>query len=262
MVQYLDDSQIQATSQAEGMYDYSRQKQAAEAQKRKADSLVGVSIVLILIFGITLFTLVRRYSRAREQERHKQVQLRAQYSDAIQKLATVKREISLLQRSSSKNDKVIEALKKEKEEQALQFEAQIEHLKSALTSYKESQADEEMKSSILGHFHTIAKPHFEKDGQGRSIRIGARQASEAEWDQLLDMTRICYPRFYAFIMGFSLSDLRLQVCLLSRYGFDNKDILTLANSSSRSVTNARIALAKMLFGLNSAKELDSHLRDL
>jgi len=262
LVQYLEDSQIQATSQAEGMYDYSRQKQAAEAQKRKADSLVGVSIVLILIFGITIFIIVRRYRRTREQERHKQVQLRAQYSDAIQKLATVKREISLLQRSSSKNDKVIEALKKEKEEQALQFEAQIEHLKSALTSYKESQADEEMKSSILGHFHTIAKPHFEKDGQGRSIRIGARQASEAEWDQLLDMTRICYPRFYAFIMGFSLSDLRLQVCLLSRYGFDNKDILTLANSSSRSVTNARIALAKMLFGLNSAKELDSHLRDL
>ena len=262
LVQYLDDTQIQATSQSEGMYDYCRQQHKAEVQKKRADVLATISIVLILIFGATIMTIFKRYRKAREQERRKQVQLRAQYSDAIQRLAAVKREISLLQRSTSKNDKVIEALKKEKEDQAHLFESQIGYLKSALTSYKETQGDAEMKSSILGHFHTIAKPHIEKDRQGRSIRIGARPASEAEWNQLLGMTRICYPRFYAFITDFSLSELRLHVCLLSRFGFENKDILTLANSSSRSVTNARIALAKQLFGLNSAKELDSHLKDI
>ena len=210
----------------------------------------------------SITSIVRKFRRTREQERRKQVLLRAQYSEAIQKLAAVKRDISLLQRSTSKNDETIATLKREKEGLALMYEDQIAHLKSALSTYKESQSGIEMKTAIIGHFHAIAKPHIEKDENGRSIRISARKATEEEWNQLLEMTQICYPRFYAFVMDFSLSELKLHVCLLSRYGFENKDILTLADSSSRSISNARAALAKTLFGLNSTKELDRHLKDI
>ena len=262
LAQYLDGTQIQAISQAEGMYNYSRQQRIAAVEKRRADILKVTGIVLVFVFVASVEIIVRKNKKTRDQERRNLVQLRAQYSDVIKKLAAVRKEISFLQRSTSKNDNVIDILKKEKEELALMYEEQIAHLKSVLSSYKESQNGIEMKATILGHFHAIAKPHIEKDENGRSVRIGARKATDEEWLQLLEMTQICYPRFYAFLMEYSLSELKLHVCLLSRYGFENKDILTLADSSLRSVSNARLALAKTLFGLNSTKDLDSYLKDI
>ena len=262
LVDYLEKTQTQAIEQAEGMYDYSRQQRMVEVQKRKADFLKYAGLLLVLSFIATITVVVRRYRRINREERRKQMKAMATYTEAIQKLAKVKREIGILQRYTSNNDKALEVLRQEKKDLALQYEKEIESLKSELASYKVTQDDVMMKTDIISHFHSIAKPHLEKNESGQSIRVSERKASDDEWAELLEMARLCYPRFYAYIMEHSLPDLRLHVCLLSRLGFDNNEIVALTHSSLRSVTNARIASAKTLFGLNSARDLDKSLREL
>ena len=258
---YLEETQTQAIVQAEGMYDYSRQQRIAAAQKRKADILVLTGLFFVLFFIATIAYIVRRYKRANEQERNRHMEVRAQYGDAIQKLAQVKREIGILQRNTSDKEKALDSLAQEKIELAQLYEKEMERLTSELASYKETQDEVERKVAIIGHFHTIAKPHLENNEKGQSRRVGAREASEEEWNQLIEMVRLYYPRFYVHLMEHSLSDLRLRVCILSRLGFENKDIVTLAKSSKQSVGNARTTLAKV-FDLTSTKELNDYLKNL
>ena len=260
MTNYLEETQTQAIVQAERMYDYSRQQRIAAAQKRKADILALTGTLFVLALITTIAFIVRRFKSANEQERKKHLKVRAQYGEAIQKLAQVKREIGILQRNTSNNDHAMNLLKQEKNELAQQYENEIEKLKTELASYKETQDAVKGKADIISRFHTTAKPHLETDETGQSRRVGARAASEDEWNQLIEMVRLCYPRFYVHLMEHSLSDLRLHVCILTRLGFENKEIVTLAKSSVQSVSNARITLAK-IFGLTSTKSLDDYLRN-
>jgi len=257
---YLEETQTQAIVQAEGMYDYSRQQRMAAAQKRKADILVLTGLLFVLFFIATIAYIVRRYKKANEQERKRHMEVRAQYGDAIQKLAQVRREIGILQRNTSDKENALDSLTQEKKELAQLYEKEIERLTSELASYKETQDEVERKAAIISHFHTIAKPHLENDEKGLSRRVGAREASEEEWNQLIETVRLCYPRFYVHLMEHSLSDLRLHVCILSRLGFENKDIVTLVKSSIQSVSNVRTTLAKV-FGLTSTKDLNDYLKN-
>ena len=52
------------------------------------------------------------------------------------------------------------------------------------------------------------------------------------------------------------------VCILSYLGFDNAEISTLTKASLNSISNARTSLARELFNLRSARELNRYLHEI
>ena len=144
----------------------------------------------------------------------------------------------------------------------MQLEQLIAHQQRQITSLPNVKLYQDIEEThIMKLFHEISRPHFEQKEGGR-MKTDSRPSSSQEWEELVEMIRVCHPQFYLFIMKQKLSKLKFKVCILSRYGFDNAQIATLTGAHIGSIPNARTALAKELFGLNGASDLDHHLREI
>ena len=151
---------------------------------------------------------------------------------------------------------------KEKEELIEQMESTVASLQKQIEENHGIVLSQKIEESgIVQHFHTIAQNHFIKDG-GTTKKEGPREASSEEWEKMVQMVQHTHPVFYLFIVRQKLSTLKFRVCILSYLGFDNHEIMVLAKASKGSIPNARTALAKELFGLTSAHDLDDHLRQI
>ena len=117
------------------------------------------------------------------------------------------------------------------------------------------------ESEIIQHFHLIAQHHC-VNKNGTAQREKPRAATTEEWAKLVEAVQQSHPVFYLFIVNRKLSALKFKVSILSFLGFDNHEITILTNANKGSIPNARTSLAKELFGLSSAHELDDHLRQI
>ena len=257
LAEYLQNTQIQSIAQAEGMYDYSRQERLAQDQEKKAHQF-KLALISVLALGILIALSVLWIFQKRKEERY---QLLSSYQLALEDLDTARKEIIQLQQSLTQKAST-KKLIKEKEERIQQLEVVVQTLqkqigKSVAIVHKQK-LDE---SAIVKKFHSIARPHFETDGKER-IKVDARAATHQEWEAMTETIQSCHPSLYLFLQKHKLSDLKFKVCILSYLGFDNPTIATLADANKGSIPNARTALAKELFNLKSAHELDGYLRKI
>lgn len=176
-------------------------------------------------------------------------------------MTKAKHETQLLQQSLSKKE-TTKKLLQEKEAQIRQLETVVKKLQRQIGNSTNLVLMQRMEESeIVRTFQTIAHDTYDSTDELRK-RIKARPATKAEWKMMIETLQICQPNLYLMILKHHLSDLKQKVCILSYLGFDTPTMATLIGAQTGSVSNARTALAKELFNLKSAHDLDAHLREI
>ena len=254
---YLKETHTHAITLSEGMYDYSRQQQMAQAQKLRANRFKFAVIILVFL-GIIVSLLVVWALQKKKVEKRQLLEI---YRNALDDLTKAKNETQLLQQSLSKKE-TTKKLLQEKEAQILQLETVVKKLQKQIGNSTNLVLMQRMEESeIVRTFQTIAHDSYDSTDELRK-RIKARPATKAEWKMMIETLQICQPNLYLMILKHHLSDLKQKVCILSFLGFDTPTMATLIGAQTGSVSNARTALAKELFNLKSAHDLDAHLREI
>ena len=249
LVDFMGQTKTTAISQAEGMYDYSRQQQMAQAQERRANSF-KLALIAFLTIGFAIALRVRWIAKKRKEEKK---QLLNTYHLALDELDKIKRETEVLRNATSTN-KETDQLLKEKVEQIEELETLVDQLKKQVGETESITIKQKLEDTeIVKSFHSMAEFY---DGNT------PRTATAKEWGTLMETIRSCHPTFYFFLQSHKLSDLKQKVCILSYLGFDNTAIETLTNANKGSISNARKSLAQELFHLTSARELNGYLRGI
>lgn len=259
---HLSNTQTEAVIQADALYDFERQKQEAYAEEQKAKRWRTGGILATLLACIVALIIYLYYSAAKAEKDRKEQELRhvkENYNSTLEHLNQAHAEAQILQRSLSDRDALVKLLK-EKEEQVVHFEVMVKDLNAQIDQLQhEPIRVNARESKVVSHFQYIATNHYSKDRHGIISTIPSRCATNEEWDQMLDMFQECRPYLYLLLKESKLTDALMKVCILSRYGFKNPDISTLTGLETKYVTNIRTKLAKEIFHLNSAYELNKYL---
>ena len=249
LVDFMGQTKTTAISQAEGMYDYSRQQQMAQAQERRANSF-KLALIAFLTIGFAIALRVRWIAKKRKEEKK---HLLNTYHLALDELDKIKRETEVLRNTTSTNRETDQLLK-EKVEQIEELETLVDQMKKQIGETESITIKQKLEDTeIVKNFHSMADYH-----NGNTPRT----ATAKEWGTLMETIRSCHPTFYFFLQSHKLSDLKQKVCILSYLGFDNTAIETLTNANKGSISNARKSLAQELFHLTSARELNGYLRGI
>ena len=252
LVEYMSKTQTAAVTLSEGMYDYSMQQQLAQREKYRANQF-RFSLVMLLAAGIIVGLLIMQSSHKKSEERKKLLDV---YRKTLDDLARARRDIEILQQSLSKKE-IARKLLKQKENQIEQLEMMVKKLQKQIGKSAEAIHVQRLKETgIVKRFQTIAHP---RPNMGSDVN---KYATEIEWTRLTEAIRTSHPSLYLFIHKNNLSELKYKVCILSYLGFDNTEISTLTKASLNSISNARTALARELFNLRSARELNRYLHEI
>ena len=252
LASYLTNTKTAAIAQAEGMYNYSRQERIAQNNKWR----FFMTLVILVPFALSLIISVVWILYKKKSEKLK---LLAQYKKTLGELFEAKRVSQLLRQALSKKD-VTKRLLEEKEDQVQQLEKVVSVLQKQIGASKNSLLHQQLsEAEIIQKFHKIASPYIIKDkGLGK---ITARAATQEEWTVLEETLMAIHPHLFLFLQKHKLSDLKTKVCMLSFLGFNNTEIATLLGANHGSITNARTAIARDLFNLSSARELNRYLKE-
>ena len=247
-----DEMRTDAVILATKNFKYTRQQQLAQRESRRANTF-RFALVMLLAVMIIVGLQFMQYSHKKSAERRKQL---ATYRKTLDDLDAARRETELLQQSLSKNDATRKLLK-EKEDQIGQLEMIVKELQKQIGKSAAGIHIQRLKETgIVKKFQAIAHPHPDMAAEGN------RCATETEWDRLTEAIRTYHPSLYLFIHKNNLSELKYKVCILSYLGFDNAEISTLTKASLNSISNARTSLARELFNLRSARELNRYLHEI
>ena len=214
---------------------------------------------LCLITGITISILYLKKQRLKEKVRQLEYdQLLDSFNAKSRELEEKQYDIKILQQEKSKNYKIRQLLK-QKKEQIFKLTLQISDLNHKLQQHPRHSLQEAInESKIIDRFKEICKAQIVDEGTQVKTQP-PRKANEDEWDLLVKHTRISQPEFYLFLNKHKTSKLMFKACLLVRYGFKNPEIATLTGAKYQTISNVRKKLAKELFGLDSAQDLNNQL---
>ena len=258
LVDYLEETQTQAISQAEGMYDYSRQEQQAKVQKKKVRWLT-YAIVLILSLTSLSFLFYRSKRLAREQQLQ---QLMQSYLQTRRDLRKSMDEVSFLRQHLPE----LEASKQllaEKERELQKMEELTRHYRERLASVVPENDDEKlMNSEVVQLMRDICRTRSSKDN-GHIRILEARTCSADEWNALQDAIQKYHFSFYYMItVEKKLPKLQYRVCVFSRLGFSTNEMAVLLGTTIQNVSNARSRAVKRLFDSDDTSLLDTQLSKL
>ncbi len=205
LVDFMGQTKTTAISQTEGMYDYSRQQQMAQAQERRANSF-KLALIAFLTIGFAIALRVRWIAQKRKEEKK---HLLNTYHLALDELDKIKRETEVLRNATSTNRETDQLLK-EKVEQIEELETLVDQLKKQVGETESITIKQKLEDTeIVKSFHSMADYH-----NGNTPRT----ATAKEWGTLMETIRSCHPTFYFFLQSHKLSDLKQKVCILSYLG--------------------------------------------
>ena len=254
---FLDQTKTDAIVHTQGLYDYSRQQRIAQEQEHKANSFRFALLTFVALSVIITILVLWAFQKKKAE---KQILLES-YKSALEELTQAEHDTELLKQSLSKKE-VTGKLIEEKEVHIQQLEKVVHKLQRQIGLSPEIIHKQNLEEAeIVKKFHSIAHSSYDSSNDLRK-RIKARAATNTEWNTMMEALMVCQPRLYLFLQKHKLSDLKLKVCILSYLGFDNTEITTLTSANKGSVTNARTALAKELFNLTSAHDLNKQLHEL
>lgn len=230
--------------QMQGMYDYTRNQEAARRERDRANKEHEKAKTTLLILFLFLL-LVASASRIVYNRRKEEKQA---FSKKVSDLAKAQIDIVKL-RSIAKHTEELNQLIIEKESQIAQMADDIKSYKEKLGSQKKS-ADSLLEESDI--YHNLLK----KAGR-------AEELTNEEWHQANMVAIEIFPNFYKFISSrkLDLNDKEFKTCILIRMHFIPKDIANMLGVSQPYITKIRNNMMPKLFDVEgNSKELDERLK--
>jgi len=255
MSRFLDNQNGEAIIQAQALYDYQRQEKIAQQEQRMNQRLL---LWGLLGSCLALAAMGYLYKRSRDEAAAKR-QLQADYYASLNNLDKAKRELGLLRTSLSKKE-ASQQLLEEKEQQIRHLETVVESMQTKIgETDSPAQGIDAEEALLVRHLQEITKGHYEDEG-GVRILCKGRAMNLQDWNDTVEHIQRSHPQFYLNLQRHQLSELKFKVCVLSFLKFKSSTIAALLDTSRGSVSNARSSLAKELFNLDSAYDLDARLR--
>ena len=262
LVRYLNNTKASAITQAEGMYDYSRQERLALQQEQKARRRGFLSIMAI-VTGCVGVIIVYGYSRRKKILREKELRNAINiYLRTKEELDKAYKELRLLREHLPQQEETMKILS-EKETRIQELETQIGRYKERL-GHPIPPKDEDllMHSDIVVLLRQIC--HIQSVKKESKIEtIQPRSCSDAEWQELLNvLQRYHYSFFHLLTVEKRLPKLQFKVCILSRLHFEVGETSILLGTSMSNVSNARKRAVQRLFDSSDISLLDKLLPEL
>ena len=215
-----------------------------------------LALAFIALLGVAATNFVVYFLYKQRNEKREFARL---YKQTSEELLEAKRVSHLLRQAMAKKD-VTKRQLEEKEEQVQQLEKVVSELQRQIWTSKDFILHQQLsEAAIIQKLHEIASPYIKDKELGAAK---ARAATQEEWTVLEETLMAIHPHFFLFLQKHKLSDLKAKVCILSYLGYNNTEIATLSGANQGSITNARTAIARDLFNLSSARELNRYLNEL
>lgn len=232
----------QATRQALGMYNYTRQQRIAERMKADAEQKRMIILVMSIV-GIVIATFLYQFHaryKARKKEEIRQIS--QQLSALSIQYQKTQDELNLI------SD--LDAYKTRKQQELAELQIQLNEAQERYNNLRQKE-----KFDALMQHPAIS-----------SIRARLKSfkpLTEAEWRTLSETIKQYMPMLHNRLMDGPVSGtIEQRVAILTRLKFRSDDIAILLNISKQSVSNARANVNKKLFSDNSARTLFNNLTHL
>ena len=251
------------TARMTAAYNYSRYQKESMTNKEKAYQAKFTLLVLVIVIVVFIFIAVGFSYKYVKQQRKKReriiknhhAELKALTLRLHQKQDELELQKSLLDRIvSSKNELsvVIEGQKAKNGILANEIEAlkeEIENLrKNDTVSLMMEKSRLFSNAPISSRIKHLAKHPSEK-------------VTESEWEQLVDSFSKCFPAMYydIRIQDDKNNDMRCRITILTIMGLRNGEQAALLDVSKQTITNNMASINRLLFGINSSRNLHSNL---
>lgn len=257
---FVRNMETEATQHAAALYNYARVEEIAKAKSSEARRDRRIIYAGIVGIGMGAFGLLLRGKKRRKERKR----LQDAYAATQQDLTAAQHELSYLRQALPQQEEEARQFLTAKEQRIAELEAAITNYRTQLGILDVAQREECLKNNdIVKHLRTIGQPHFVEDKNGRRRLLSPRTASEREFDTLRKLFKKYHLSFVLLLDSTpALTRLEYKVCLLSRVDFMTKEMSTLLGSSDQAVSNARTSIARKLFQLSKASELNSKLKEV
>ena len=239
----LNDNQSEAIAITSSLYNYNRIEQIAkqktlELERRKVWFwLVSLLCLLTIISGIIMFL---RQKRKKEAELGR---LSSERMAAIRRYESLEQELLVLEQDSTS---IIEDKKRE-----------IAKLSEMIAEYKARFSrlpDEKWEAAMLNDVIVLS---FREKAKAKK---GVALPTSSDWSLLKALLQENNPQFYEKVVNGALTEQELQTCILCRLDFHTGEIAVLLDTTSQSITNAKISANQKLFGVKNASSLKANLK--
>lgn len=231
----LDKKRINAVLQVSAMYDYQKLLEKSNADKLKKERAEKNTVLLILVIFSLCVLSIFLYSHYKVNLKNKQEEMKRKDDEHHQQMIS----LQAIQ--------AVEASKKQKK---------INYLQNEIQEYKN-----EYKRMLSSEKNVVIEDN-EVYKTFRKMASGQRtvpQPNERNWKDLEKMMGENFPVFYERIYsnrkGKKLSVLEWRVCLLTRLGLTNAEMVNLLSSSPSSISNAKQIANRKLFKEKGASTL-------
>ena len=244
----LSQNQIEASIQADALYDYTRHQAIAAAKSLEAERQGNEKLGIITLGAVIIAIVLWMYLRYRKEKSRQLQQLNSDYIDAVQKRDLTDQELDALKKSySAMKEKVLAA----KEAEIDSLRRKIQKIQKAYDSLKSYQKEKALlESDIVNAFKRMSNYDIRKE-----------TPKTQDWEQLMILLEQCLPFFYYKITGeYSLKGQKLQTAVLTRLGFAPRDIAVLLDTSSQRVSNLKSELNLQMYGKKDAGSLNENFK--
>lgn len=239
---FVSNIHAQATRQALGMYNYTRQQRIAERMKADAEQKRMIILVMSIV-GIVIATFLYQFHaryKARKKEEIRQIS--QQLSALFIQYQKTQDELNLI------SD--LDAYKTRKQQELTELQIQLNEAQERYNNLRQK----EKFDALMGHPAISSIKESLKS---------FKPLTEAEWRTLSETIKQYMPMLHNRLIDGPVSGtIEQRVAILTRLEFRSDDIAILLNISKQSVSNERANVNKKLFLDNSARTLFNNLTHL
>jgi len=232
----------QATRQALGMYNYTRQQRIAEQMKADAEKKRMIILVMSIVCIIIATFLYLLYARSRARRKEEIRQISQQLSALSIQYQKAQDDLNLI------SD--LDAYKTRKQQELTELQIQLNEAQERYNNLRQKEKfDALMQHPAISSIKARLKSF--------------KPLTEAEWRTLSETIKQYMPMLHNRLIDGPVSGtIEQRVAILTRLEFRSDDIAILLNISKQSVSNARANVNKKLFSDNSARTLFNNLTHL
>ncbi|MCQ2259225.1 MAG: hypothetical protein MJZ41_14740 [Bacteroidaceae bacterium] len=242
----LGEINTESAMQTQSMYDYSRNQKIALEKIEEAKKKQTIIFGLIVVFVIVVFILCVNTIKYKAQKQMEIASLNSNYLRVYTLYEKTKEELGQVGDDYSEYKQNVEL-------ELIELKEQLKSFDDMYSSLKTNEKIDALRQS----------PVFQKIDKKLNPRVKDFHLVESDWNDMIIMSKLCLPVFYAKITEKDiLSREELVVTILTKIGYTTSSIAVIMDKSVQRITNAKSIANTKLFGDSSARSFSTNIKTL